>query len=239
MASIIGNRNTNQDSLLVNDKIYSEEDCVYRYRETDSEKPQIFAVADGMGGEKLGEVASKMIIHEIKKHLDSEESNIMNELVKKTIEAIQAAQVSITKKMNEANSVGGTTISVLLIHNGKFACLNVGDSPIYLIRNKKMILLSKIHTLAQVKRDNGFHHKNIKPEDEHCLVQCIGSGGYDAIEYTEGEYFKGDVFSVMSDGIMLNGFRKAKKFLLNKNKINRIKDFSKVEDNSSIITITI
>lgn len=239
MASVIGNRNSNQDCLLVDDKVYSEEDCIFRYYEINNEKPQIFAIADGMGGEKFGEVASKMIINEIKKILESKELNNLDELVKKTIEAIQAAQVSITKKMNETNSVGGTTISVLLIHNGKFACLNVGDSPVYLIRNKKMILLSKIHTLAQIKRDNGLPKNKINYEDEHCLVQCIGSGGYDAIDYTEGEYYKGDIFSVMSDGITLNGFHKAKRFLSSKNKISKIKDYLNVEDNSSVITISI
>ena len=47
MASVIGNRNSNQDCLLVDDKVYSEEDCIFRYYEINNEKPQIYSLPQG------------------------------------------------------------------------------------------------------------------------------------------------------------------------------------------------
>lgn len=239
--SMTGNRKNNQDSLLACGEIYTKEEFLFRSLKSESDRPQLFAIADGMGGEKHGEIASETVLEILNDELEPvlQASDNLDVCAQAVVEAIQKAQKKIDDEMNKKNSTGGTTISILLLHNGRFIALNIGDSPIYLVRKRKMAKLSREHTLAQMKIDDGTSKRQISESDYHCLVQCIGSGGYCEINVSEGQYFSGDTFAVMSDGMALRGERKVKKFLCDANKWKHMEIFKNAEDNVSGIIINV
>lgn len=239
--SMTGNRRSNQDSLLACGQIYAGEEFLFRSVTADEEKPALFAVADGMGGEQYGEVASETAL-EIINEAFCRISNLSDDTevyTREIIEALQDAQTAVEKKLSQKNASGGTTVSVLMMYKGKFIALNIGDSPIFLIRKGKTTLLSKEHTLARLKMDDGVPSRRITEGDRHCLVQCIGMGGYDEINVCEGEYFRGDIFAVMSDGMVLYGNKKAKNFVCGKDKYKYTEQFRNAEDNVSAVVIKV
>lgn len=241
--SMTGNRKTNQDSLLVCGQIYTSEEFLFRSVRPDEDRPMLFAVADGMGGEQYGEVASETVLQ----ILDDAFTNVLETSVSYDIEiyvqeiigALQHAQTAVEELLSKKNASGGTTVSILLMYKGKFIALNIGDSPICLIRKGKINLLSKEHTLARMKIDDGIPAKRISESDYHCLVQCIGIGGYNEINVCEGNYFPGDTLAVMSDGMVIYGNKKAEKFLCKKTIWKHIDKFKKAEDNVSAVVIKI
>lgn len=239
LISVAGLRDKNQDCLLVNGNIYSQEHKFYASYEDNSKNARFFVVADGMGGESDGEKASYKLVSVLREELSNlaETEKDARYITNQVIDAINKAQKLITDELDASESIGGTTVSALLIFDGKFVTFNIGDSPIYLIRKNKMQLLSETHTLAQKKLDEGVSKGKIDESDFHCLVQCVGSGGFSEIAVTEGYCCKGDAFVVASDGLLLCGERKIKKFVEGKDFKKLIKKFMRVSDNVSGIAI--
>lgn len=236
--SFKGTRKTNQDSLLAGNCVYTNMIAFSSEAETD-EDICVFAVCDGVGGESLGETSSRIAIQTVAENL-SNRININSD--RETIdtcvfEAIEKAQSRISDELTKKNAIGGTTISILVFYGDRFVTYNIGDSPIYIIRGKELIRLSKPHTVAEQKRDCGYSEKQIDEIDHHSLTQCLGSYGYSNISIFESYCATNDKFVVMSDGLELLGPKKMKKMLLKENFNINNKDLNMLNDNVSVIII--
>lgn len=124
-------RTTNEDAYLIN------------------EKSGLFIVADGMGGHNAGEVASRMAI-------DRSSGYILNppaphadprEVIGGAIRAANAAVFEASGK-NRGQSGMGTTIIIAWIVGGRCYIGHVGDVRGYLIRRRKLNLLTRDHSVV-------------------------------------------------------------------------------------------
>ena len=108
----------------------------------------LFIVADGMGGHANGQEASQMAVR-----ITSEEynSNSGEKIDKILAGAVNAANSSIFQKsaLSQDKSQMGSTISVLAISGDLAHIAHVGDSRIYLIRDKKLRQLTTDHTKVE------------------------------------------------------------------------------------------
>ncbi len=112
-AQHLGMRRQQQDSFAMSDPAKS---------------PFIAVIADGMGGMKNGAEASKLAIREFMSSLD--------------VEAANRAVFQLGKESGEEEGTGTTLIAVFL-EDRSMRWVSVGDSQIYLLRNKE---LSKVNT---------------------------------------------------------------------------------------------
>lgn len=99
-------------------------------------------VADGMGGHGAGEVASKVVVKILSKHLLSIPS------AEGLVKAIQFANDKVHEAMySEHGRPGmGSTVVGVQLHGQICTCFNVGDSRAYLLRRKQLRRLSLDHT---------------------------------------------------------------------------------------------
>jgi protein phosphatase len=96
----------------------------------------------------------------------------------------------------------GSTISVLFFNERTLVAANVGDSPIFLIQNGSIELLSEPHTVAA-------EHRAIDPEGagrlgaefRHVLTRAIGTDESVAANICEVPHFKNDILVMCSDGL--------------------------------------
>lgn len=164
----------------------------------------MFLVADGMGGHSGGDFASQCIVSrigQIDQNLPS------SEVMKAMRSAILEAHYEI---LAEAERRGGGTIGStavgLILSEPHFACLWVGDSRLYHMRNGKMTQLSKDHSLVNDLLDSG----QITPEEAvdhphgNVITRAVGVGDTVEIDKLRGTYEPGDRFLLCSDG--LSGF---------------------------------
>ena len=112
-------------------------------------------VADGMGGQAAGEVASKRAIEivprELKKHLTSalssdETKNVLRRSIVQANEEIMA-MAALDRELKNM----GTTIVVSVWRKGSalMYVTGMGDSRVYLVRGKKIEQLTVDHSIAQ------------------------------------------------------------------------------------------
>lgn len=168
----------------------------------------VFVVCDGMGGHIAGEIASRLAVTTVKDYIINNPDGHTNskELIKG---AIQLANIRIIEKWSDEPELKGmgTTIVLLLIKENiaYYAC--VGDSRIYLIRNKKIYQITKDQSFVQTLVDGGmitYEEAETHPRKNE-IMQALGiSNDIDVVINDRGlGLYKGDTFVLCSDG--LNG----------------------------------
>jgi len=169
----------------------------------------LFVVADGMGGQLAGEMASQLAVETIPSVVKSGLTEDLSP--KETRELIRRAMSRANEEILERASKGpettnmGTTCVVALIHGDRAYVAGIGDSRVYRLRQGKLEQLTKDHSLAQALVDAG----TLKPEEvathkfNHVLYLYLGSrearDGPDTVK--ELELMPGDRFLLASDGL--------------------------------------
>ncbi len=176
-------RKSNEDRYLI--KIVSE--------------ISILAVADGVGGLPGGEIAAQIVIDTFQKHVFSE-TDLKTDL--KTV--LLKAEKGILQKIKENPKLEGmgTTLTAVALYHSKVFWIHIGDSRLYLLRNKKIKQITKDHTFIQDLIDDG----TLSPEqsDKHplrnMLDQCLGC---DDIEPDSGLFKvkRNDQLLLCTDGL--------------------------------------
>lgn len=129
----------------------NNEDSFY-FPPKDSKLPELFIVADGMGGHQAGEVASKIATNEVAEYINSHLSeNISCEEIKETIKnAVSIANEKILHlSLQKDEFFGmGTTLTAALFYGNYVYIGHVGDSRAYLIRENDIKQLTRDHSLV-------------------------------------------------------------------------------------------
>lgn len=210
-ASTIGGRTENQDNLMI-DTLLSDMgkkpgDFMYdRAIDLQDEKSYYFVVCDGMGGESGGrknsEIAVKAIFNQLEK---LKKRNNPVEVFK----AILEANRQVISYLERNKIKGGTTLSLLKINSdGTMEIFNVGDSPVILVRDKEMFLISEEQNVAGMKLKNRrITEKEYKKSNEkNRLLGFLGDNTWKSMTnlYYNGpfEYKPGDIVMLASDGLM-------------------------------------
>ncbi len=161
----------------------------------------LLMVADGMGGEALGDVAAEIVrgsLDGITPGLNNSESQLVN--------SIEDANRVILKKVAKNPDLEGmgTTVTCVFVRQGVLHWAHVGDSRLYVISDNKMDQITTDQNMAQFLMEEGEiteeearHH----PSRNH-LDQCVGCK--DCKPDTGSlEVKKGDLLLLTTDG--LNG----------------------------------
>lgn len=155
----------------------------------------IFIVADGLGGHSAGEVASEMTVKYVS---DGKPQNI-DELVQRIAEANNNVYSEAKKLGNDM----ATTISSMIITEGKSFIAHVGDSRIYLVRDNKIYCITDDHTPVMESLRAGL----ITPEQarnhplKHMLSRTIGTHSEVDIDTIAVELEAKDLFVLCTDGL--------------------------------------
>ena len=164
----------------------------------------LFALADGVGGQRQGEVASRAAVEEVLggfRRAPAMESHgpLLNRLV-------QAANARICETEAMAGPAGAgmsSTIVVCALRFDRATIAHVGDSRCYFIRDSKARAVTNDHTVANEQFRMGILSK-AEAEDadtRHVLSRSLGSNLFVKIDVSELEVQPGDVLLLCSDGL--------------------------------------
>ncbi|MHB8341820.1 MAG: PP2C family protein-serine/threonine phosphatase, partial [Mycobacteriales bacterium] len=115
---------------------------------------RIIAVADGMGGQAAGEVASRVVIARL---AALDEDAVGPDLVG----SLQAAVLTANQDLREMVAAEpdlegmGTTVTAVLAAGERLALVHIGDSRCYLYRDRTLVQITHDHTFVQSLVDGG------------------------------------------------------------------------------------
>lgn len=176
--SDIGSRENNEDAL----GIHAQDQTL------------LAVVADGLGGQDNGELASRLAV-----------DTIIQELTDKELdeEALAYSLIHASDAIRESQTGGQTTAVALWLNDTQGAAAHVGDSRIYQFRDGRIIFQSVDHSLVQMalmvgelSADEVRHHK-----DRNKLFRVLGEQKEEArTDSAELTVSPGDRFLLCSDG---------------------------------------
>ncbi|MFZ2268321.1 MAG: protein phosphatase 2C domain-containing protein [Azonexus sp.] len=167
-------------------------------------------VADGIGGHRAGDVASRMATDIIGERLRSKIEQFRAgarqptplQFAEQIIGEANRAIFSTARQQSGCTGMG-TTLVLALFYDQRVALLHVGDSRIYRLRNGQLELLTRDDSLLCDQVDLGL----IAAEDagdshnRHLVTQALGIGATVPIHLKEEDVRSGDVFLLCSDGL--------------------------------------
>ncbi len=175
----------------------------------------LYVVADGMGGHLAGEVASKLVVDTIwdymkrfKEDEDAEEledfEKTLSKEANRLLSGIKLANQGVYQaaQNNESYRGMGSTLSAVYFTDETFIVANVGDSPIYLVHDGRIELISVIHNVMAEQASIDPNEAELLGEKfKHMLTRAIGVEEEVETDICENQYFKGDILAISSDGL--------------------------------------
>ncbi|WP_190129878.1 Stp1/IreP family PP2C-type Ser/Thr phosphatase [Streptomyces mashuensis] len=164
--------------------------------------PRLLAIADGMGGQAAGEVASSEVISTLVQ-LDDDVpgSDILTSLGT----AVQRANEQLRVMVEEDPQLEGmgTTLTALLWTGQRLGLVHVGDSRAYLLRDGVLTQITQDHTWVQRLVDEGriTEEEATTHPQRSLLMRALGSGDHVEPDLSIREVRAGDRYLICSDGL--------------------------------------
>ena len=126
----------------------------YYYISNSLDEVQLYMLADGMGGYKGGEIASKLAVLSAKSYIENNFKDVPKDkesIIQLVASSMEYANMVVYEKSKENEELEnmGTTLEICLIYNNRAFIGHVGDSRIYRIRKEFMRKLTQDHSYVQ------------------------------------------------------------------------------------------
>jgi len=166
----------------------------------------LFAVADGMGGHRGGEVASQVAVRAL-------EDGFLERRAESLLEAVHQANEKVFERAGddpELRGMGTTLTAVALVHSPDegdegdvLVVVNVGDSRTYLFRDNELEQLTEDHSLVEEMVRSG----RLTPEEaeghpqRNIVTRALGIEPEVDVDWLTVAPYAGDRFVLCSDGL--------------------------------------
>lgn len=197
-----GKRDINEDSLFVFEKVISNTN-MEKCESIEIDSTSIFlSVADGIGGNARGEIASKMVLEVLQA--------CSKNLIKKELsveDAIKRARDELENyiKVYPKSTGMGCAIAGILVVDNEVEIFNIGDCRVYRVLGQKVIKLTRDHTVAEKLFLDGYitlEEASSHPK-KHFLTSAVIADNYCTdikIYKNKTEILDKDMFIICSDG---------------------------------------
>lgn len=164
----------------------------------------LFALADGVGGHRGGEIASRAAVESVLAGFRAAAAGASPSAV--LPELVRAANTRVYEAGLAAGPAGAgmsTTIVACALQFDRVVVAHVGDSRCYLIRAGRAAALTRDHTVASEQARLGLLSPGEAAEvsTRHVLSRSLGSGLFVDVETCDHQVMAGDALLLCSDGL--------------------------------------
>lgn len=177
------------------------QDFIYTSDEQLGNLPNLFVVADGMGGHRAGDFASKYTVEILEREIKVCEETRPEIILRNAIQIANNKIIEAAADDEHLKGMGTTVVAATIIdHMIYFA--NVGDSRLYLI-NQEITQMTKDHSLVEemvrmggIRQEDAKHHP-----DKNIITRAIGAKDRIEIDFYEYRLKKDDTILMCTDGL--------------------------------------
>ena len=164
--------------------------------------PNLFIVADGMGGHNAGDYASKCTTETVVNEIQNSFEKNPTIIIKK---AIKTANAKIRKEASEHENLFGmgTTLVTATIIGKYLQVSNIGDSRLYLLNKDGLRQITEDHSLVEeMIRLGGLSREDARLHpDKNIITRAIGAKDEVEADFFTEELETGDIVLMCSDGL--------------------------------------
>ena len=177
------------------------QDYVFASQDTVGNLPNLFAVADGMGGHNAGDYASshavRILVDEIREDTDYNPVKV----IRHAIETANTEIIEQAQKDEKLRGMGTTMVVATIV--GQYAYIaNVGDSRLYVV-NQEIRQITKDHSLVEEMVRMGEMDKETarNHRDKNIITRAIGAVPEVDVDFFEINLNPEDEILMCTDGL--------------------------------------
>ncbi len=178
------------------------QDYVFTSEEKVGNLPNIFIVADGMGGHNAGDYASRFTVNTMVEEIGASPEQDPVLILE---QAIQSANTKLRQKAAEDEHLTGmgTTVVAATLLGRYLRVANVGDSRLYIIGDEGIRQITRDHSLVEeMVRMGGIDRETARTHlDKNIITRAIGATEQIDIDFFQVEMKPGDTILMCSDGL--------------------------------------
>jgi len=164
----------------------------------------LFAVADGVGGMELGEVASSTAIYVVTKEFEKAQADtLLMGLMPRLIQHANAAVHDCRMAPEYRGKSMATTLVACALRHDQAVVSHVGDSRCYLVRGGRARQVTQDHTWVNEQRKMGILSAGeaAASESRHVLIRSLGPELFVSADTNALTLVPGDVLVLCTDGL--------------------------------------
>ena len=166
----------------------------------------LLAVADGMGGHRAGEIASKLALEALVSYLKENSDIVQKDPVGALKQAFGYANTTVYHRAQEEAEKFrgmGTTIAAVIPGGDKLYIAHVGDSRVYLLRGDEIRLLTTDHSLVnELVKSGGLTAAEAENHPQrNVLTRAIGTAPSVEVDIDIELTQRGDIIILCTDGL--------------------------------------
>ena len=179
----------------------SNQDYVYTSESPVGNLPNLFIVADGMGGHNAGDFASKYTVEQIVSYIEKAPMTNPVDLIRGAVTKANASLMAQAKSDTSLSGMGTTVVIATIVDDCMYVA-NVGDSRLYLLRDE-LTQITRDHSLVQeMVRMGEMDASEAKSHpDKNIITRAVGAFEDLAIDFFEEHVEPGDVILMCTDGL--------------------------------------
>ena len=177
------------------------QDYVYATGQPIGPFPNLLVVADGLGGHKAGDFASKFTVEVVKREIAGSQSRKPEKVLHDAIQVANRELIRVASRDVKLEGMG-TTLVVATVIGDTLYFANIGDSRLYLI-DDNIKQLSKDHSLVEemvrlggIKAEDARNHP-----DKNIITRAMGVKDEAEADFYEFRIKRGDKILMCTDGL--------------------------------------
>ena len=177
------------------------QDYVYTSERPVGNLPNVFIVADGMGGHNAGDYASKYTVETIVKEIAASFEVNPEKVLSHAIEIANEGIIKLASENADMEGMGTTVVAATCM--GKYLRVaNVGDSRLYVV-GEKITQITRDHSLVEeMVRMGGIDRETARNHpDKNIITRAIGASEKVEIDFFDVELKPGEIVLMCSDGL--------------------------------------
>lgn len=177
------------------------QDYVFATDETIGNLPNLLVVADGMGGHRAGDFASRFTVEVLAEEVQNSKETHPEQILGNAIQTANERLMEEEAKDSRLEGMGTTLVAATILDHVLYFA-NVGDSRLYLI-NKEIRQLSKDHSMVEeMVRLGGLTEEEAKHHpDKNIITRAMGVKDKVEPDFFEYRLKGGDTILMCSDGL--------------------------------------
>lgn len=178
------------------------QDYIYSSSEAVGILSNLFIVADGMGGHKAGDYASRFVVEQLVAYVEHTPAVHTIPMLETGIKEINRS-LYIRSIHSEELSGMGTTLVAATVEDSTLYVANVGDSRLYLLRDQTITQVTRDHSYVEELVALGKMERGSQEylEKKNIITRAIGANPEIMVDFFEIELEDGDYVLLCSDGL--------------------------------------
>lgn len=169
---------------------------------------KVYVVADGVGGNKSGEIASRTAVNEVANYIlenpvdEIETEEALKDYFEDCIKKANSTVLEMSER-HEENKGMATTIVVAYARKGKAYIVNVGDSRAYVYRDKILHQVTEDHTYVNTLLKAGIisEEEALTHENKNMITRAVGADYEVDPDFFHVDIKAGDIILICTDGL--------------------------------------